>query len=179
MNEWHINNRKDVSLYFLPFTFFMVIFVIFLFIVISGWASHTKLSQRIPMIIFLALTPLLGALYSWKEYLAEYHAPKKLRWDEEGIEMINLFGKRVKIPWKYILTVKYYRQKIFGKWEEAYYVRYNIPELFIFHKNRFWVTKEIGEKLYVYWAEIKAKEEWGLKDNHNQVDKFKIEGGDV
>ncbi len=97
-------------------------------------------------------------------YLAEYHTPKKLRWDEEGIEMINVFDKRVKIPWEYIVTVKYYREKIFGKWEEAYYVEYRIPDLFIFKQNRFWVSTDVGNELYAYWARIKAKQEWGADE---------------
>ncbi len=100
--------------------------------------------------IFILLTVILGALFTWKYYLADYYTPKKLRWNEDGIEMINLFGKRVKIPWKYIPTVKYYGQKIMGKWEEAYYVRYRIPDLFIFKRNRFWVSTDIGNELYAY-----------------------------
>ena len=113
---------------------------------------------------------------SWKVYLEDYHTPKKLRWDEEGIEMINLFGKRVKIPWKYVLTVKKYDYESKGKWEEAYYIRYNIPDLFIFHKNRFWVTKEIGEKLKEAWDKKQMETNWGVKDAGEKV---KIGGGDV
>ncbi len=135
-----------------------------IFVIWEILTSPLTINQLILLISLLIFTFFLWFLYSWKDYLEDYYTPKKLRWDEEGIEMINLFDKRVKIPWKYILTVKYYRQKIMGKWRVAYYVRYRIPDLFLFKQNRFWVSTDIGNELYAYWAKIKAKQEWGADE---------------
>ncbi len=157
--EWIDNPEHSSDFYFYLISscgIFLFLFAIFMY----GWYNKS-FYQKIGLIGILIFVGFIGFVFSWKWYLADYCTPKKLRWDEEGIEMINVFDKRVKIPWEYIVTVKYYREKIFGKWEEAYYVRYRIPDLSIFKQNRFWVSTDIGEELYAYWAKIKAKQEWG------------------
>ncbi len=92
---WYYISEAEKPIYWYAILGTAILFI-FSFIFSLTLLRSLTYWRLIYVIFWLGFVIFLGTLFTWKYYLAEFYTPKNLRWDKEGIEIINLFDKRVK-----------------------------------------------------------------------------------
>ncbi len=110
--------------------------------------------KHILLLLFIVLGSIgFGYLSVLRVYQWDRHIARKIRWDEEGIEIINPFSEIIRIPWEYIENISWrkYLGKKYGYRIDVHY----LDKPFYTRWQFIWIDKEIGEKLLEHISNIR------------------------
>ncbi len=166
--QWNILNirwqtPKSGKIFFVlvgivPTIIFLLIFLYLLFI-----AKDIEIKILI-LIIFILIS--IHQLRTWiiHEYLCMTYTPYKIRWDNKGIEIINVFGRYKSVEWSWVSNIdkKVKKSLLKREYTVLYQVHLHIPEnkghnrlvrhfLYYPFKHLFFLDEETGKRLYKYW----------------------------